>query len=109
MVTIDDFARLDIRVGVIRSVEDHSAARKPMYKLSVDFGVEMGIRTIIAGIKDYYPVDELSGKKIVCLVNLDPKDIAGIKSEGMLLAAEDVNGISVLVPDKDVLEGSKIR
>ena len=109
MATIDDFAKLELRVGMIRSVEDHSAARKPMFRLGVDFGADVGTRTIIAGIKGHYAAGELQGKKVVCLVNLDPKDIAGVKSEGMLLAAEDSGVISVLVPDKDVAEGSKIR
>ena len=67
MVTYDEFAKLDIRVGKILNVEDHEQARKPMYKLTIDFGAEIGQRQIIAGIKASYSRDELMDKKVVCI------------------------------------------
>jgi export-related chaperone CsaA len=109
MASIETFSALDIRIGRIVAVEDHEKARKPMYKLTVDLGRELGIRTIVAGIKAYYSREELMNKKIACVVNLDPKIIAGVESRGMLLAAGEEDEISILVPDKDVAEGSRIH
>lgn len=104
-----EFAALDLRVGRIIAVEDHERSRKPMYKLTVDLGQEIGMREIVAGIKTHYSKEELMNKKIVCIVNLDPKVIAGTESWGMLLAAGEEDRIAILVPDKDILEGSKIH
>lgn len=109
MVTIEEFLSLDIRVGRITHVETHQAAKKPMYLLKIDFGAELGERTIIAGIKPWYTEEELRGKKIACVVNLEPKKIAGHESQGMILAADGVDTVSVLVPLRDVPEGSKVH
>lgn len=109
MVTIDEFSAIDMRVGMIVEVEEHAAARKPMYKLLVDFGSEIGKRTIVAGIRALYSREELLNRKVVCAVNLEPKSIAGIESHGMLLAAGDESSISILVPYRDVEIGSRIR
>ncbi len=109
MVGIDTFSALDIRVGKIVAVDEHEKARKPMYKLTIDFGAEIGIRTIVGGVKSDYTKEELLGKKIACIVNLDPKTIAGIESQGMLLAAGDTGSIAILVPDKDIEQGAKVH
>lgn len=108
MVSIDTFFALDIRVGRITGVDDHEGARKPMYKLTVFLGDELGNRTIVAGIKAKYTKEELINKKIACIVNLDPKVIAGIESQGMVLAAGEEE-IALLTPDRDMPEGSKIH
>ena len=108
MVGIDAFSSLDIRIGKITNVEDHEGARKPMYKLTVFLGDEIGTRTIVAGIKAKYTKEELINKKIACIVNLDPKVIAGIESQGMILAAGEEE-IAVLVPDRDMQEGSRVH
>lgn len=110
MVGIDVFSTLDIRVGRIVEIQDHEQARKPMYKLTIDFGGEIGRRNIVAGIKASYTKEELQDKKIVCIVNLDPKTIAGAESHGMLLAAgENADAISILIPDRDIEIGSRIH
>lgn len=109
MATIDDFARLELRVGRITNVEDVEGARKPLYKLTIDFGPEVGLRTVVAGIKDRYSREELLGRQIACVVNLDPKSIAGIASQGMVLAAEDEGSLSLLGPDKELVDGSRIH
>ena len=109
MVSIDSFFSIDIRVGRIVLAEDHEKARKPMYKLAVDLGPEIGIRKIVAGIRGNYTKEELINKKIVCIVNLDPKVIAGEESQGMMLAAGEGDLVAILVPDKDMPEGSKIH
>lgn len=110
MVDIGSFLALDLRVGRIVDVEDHPGARKPMYKLVIDLGPEIGRRQIVAGIKGSYSREDLLGKSVVCIANLDPKIIAGIESQGMLLAAgESDTGISMLVPDKEMPAGSRVH
>ncbi|MEM0094636.1 MAG: tRNA-binding protein [Candidatus Micrarchaeaceae archaeon] len=107
MIGIEDFKKIELRVGRIMSVEDHDAARKPMYRLKLSFG-ELGEKTIVAGIKGRYLKDELLGKQIVCVFNLEPKNVAGIASEGMILAAEDGEVLSLVVPEKPVKDGSRV-
>ncbi|MCD6547424.1 MAG: tRNA-binding protein [Nanoarchaeota archaeon] len=107
MIKIEDFQKLDIRVGKIISAEVHEKARKPMYKLKIDFG-ELGVKNAVAGITEFYKPEELIGKTIVAIVNLEPKVIAGFKSECMTLGALDGNKFALLMPDKEVKLGSKI-
>jgi export-related chaperone CsaA len=109
MANIDDFSKLDIRVGRITNVEDVEKARKPIYKLTIDFGQEIGIRIILAGIKNFYSKEELMDRQIACLVNLDPKNIAGVESQGMILAADDENGLALMVPNKELANGSRVH
>jgi len=110
VATIDDFAKLELRVGRVINVEDVEGARKPVYKLTIDFGAELGTRTIVAGIKMSYTKEQLLNKKIVCIVNLDPKKIANVESQGMILASGDsFDSISLLIPDRDPAEGSMIK
>ncbi len=110
MVSIEEFKSIDIRIGKIVEINDHERARNPMYILKVDFGSEIGERTIVAGIRDRYEKEQLKGKSIACVVNLDPKSVAGVESNGMILAAESSNGtLAVLVPDRDMEQGSKVR
>ena len=107
LATISDFSILDIRIGKVAEVIELQT-RKPMYGLRVDLG-ELGIRNIAAGIKDRYTKEELVGKKIVVITNLEPKKIGDFVSEGMLLAAEDGSELSLLQPDKDIQKGSRVR
>ncbi len=109
MVNLDAFSEIDIRIGRIMSVEDHEKARKPMYKLSVDFGPEIGLRTIVAGVKGDYAKEDLNGMKVACIVNLEPKTIAGIESQGMMLAAGETGNVSILVPHRDIAEGTRVH
>lgn len=110
MVTIKEFLQIDIRIGRIIEVEPHEKARKPMYKIKVDLGKELGIRQIIAGIASKYRKEELVGKLIVVVTNLEPKEIAGELSNGMMLAAEDENGnLAILAPDKEISEGAIVH
>lgn len=110
MVSLEEFKNIDIRIGKILEAKVHETARKPMYVLRIDFGGELGERTLVAGIRDRYAKEELEGKKIACIVNLDPKQVAGVESKGMILAAESGDGsLSLLVPDRDIEQGSKVR
>ncbi|MGC9037350.1 MAG: methionine--tRNA ligase subunit beta [Candidatus Micrarchaeia archaeon] len=109
IIDIEEFKKADLRVGKIVKVEPHQQAKKPMYIITVDLGEELGTRTIVAGIREQYGEEELVGKLIVCVANLKPKNVAGVESQGMLLAAEDDGIISLLTPNKEVRPGSKIR
>jgi export-related chaperone CsaA len=110
-IRMDEFKDADLRIGKVVDVKVHEGARKPMYVLSVDLGKEIGIRTIVAGIREFYSPEELLNKKVVCLVNLEPKTIAGVVSCGMVLAADSGEKVSLLVPDRsfETEEGSRIR
>ncbi len=109
MVSISEFAAFDIRVGRITEVGDIEGARKPIYRLKVDLG-ELGLKGVAAGIRESYTPEQLLGRSVVVVANLDPKNIAGFVSEGMVLAAESPDGKVVLLrPDDDLPPGSKIR
>jgi len=105
-ITFDDFMKLDLRVAEIKACEDVPGADK-LYKLIIDLGEE---RTIVAGIKLNYTKEELIGKKIAVVVNLEPRKLRGIESHGMLLAAstEDKSSVVLLTLDRDITNGSKI-
>ncbi|HID09004.1 TPA: methionine--tRNA ligase subunit beta [Candidatus Micrarchaeota archaeon] len=106
MAIYDDFARLDIRVATVKEVERVPGSRK-LYKLKVDLGDEE--RTLVAGLAGYYSEEELRGKRVIVLANLEPKKIMGVESQGMLLAADDGENVALLVPDRDVRPGAKVR
>jgi methionine--tRNA ligase beta chain len=108
MATIEEFSSLGLCVGRIIEVEDHEAARKPMYKLKVDVG-EIGMRGIVAGLKPYYTKEELLNTLVIVVTNLAPRSIAGAISEGMILAADDGTNVSILRPDKDLAPGSMVK
>lgn len=105
-ITFDEFLKIDLRVAEIKACEDIKGADK-LYKLTIDVGET---REIVAGIKQYYKKEELIGKKIVIIANLEPKTLRGIISHGMLLAAstEDKSSVVLLTLDKDIPNGSKI-
>ena len=106
-LSIDDFAKLEMKVGRITSVEDIPQARKPMYKLTIDFG-NGTTKQAVGGIKPYYTKEQLLNRRIVAVVNLQPKSVAGVISECMMLAAFDETVVSLLSPDKDVPLGTKV-
>jgi methionyl-tRNA synthetase len=105
-ITFDLFQQMDLRVAEIKACEDVEGADK-LYKLTIDVGEE---RTIVAGIKLFYSKEELTGKKIVVVTNLEPRKLRGIISHGMLLAAsnEDKSSVVLMTPDKDIPNGSKV-
>ena len=107
-ITYDDFTKLSLRVGTITSVEEIPKADK-IYKLTVNLGEELGIRTLVAGIKQQYEIADLIQRQIVVLVNLEPRTIRKVTSHGMLLAG-DVDGAAILLqPDTNVPNGTHIR
>jgi methionyl-tRNA synthetase len=105
-ITFADFEKLDLRVGKIVEATQVPESKK-LLKMQVDFGGEH--RQCIAGLLKYYQPEELVGKKCVFLINLQRRMLAGLESQCMIMAAEDETGnVSVLMPEKDTLEGSKI-
>jgi methionyl-tRNA synthetase len=106
-IKFDDFAKVDLRVATINKIEDIDGADK-LYKLEVQIGKET--RTICAGIKQHYKKEELKGKQIIVVCNLEPRKMKGIESQGMLLAAvsDDHSSVVLLSPDKKVDSGLKV-
>lgn len=108
MATIDDFHKLDIRVGKITQVEDYPEARKPSYKMKIDFGLEVGIKQSI-GQFTHYTKNELNGRLVAGVVNLPPFQIGPAVSEVLTLGFPDKDGKAILViPDKNVPLGGKL-
>jgi tRNA-binding protein len=106
-VSFEDFSKLDMKVGKIVEVEEIPQARKPMYKLRIDFGLT-GTKQCVGGIKAYYTKEQLLGRQVVAVLNLQPKPIAGVISECMMLAAFNVTNVSLLRPDKEMPLGTKV-
>lgn len=105
-ITYEDFMKLDIKIGRIITAEKVEGTDKLM-KLEMEVGEER--RTLVAGIAESYNADELPGKEIPVLLNLEPRKIRGIESQGMILAA-DSDGKPVLMnPDRDIPSGSSVR
>ena len=105
IINFDDFSKLNLRVGKIISAEEVEGSNK-LIKMKVDIGDEE--RQIVAGISKYYSLDELTNKTVIVLINLEPRKIFGIKSQGMLLASIDGDEVSLLQTDKEMIPGSEI-
>ena len=108
-VTYADFEKLDIRAGRIVSVEAFPAARKPAYKMTIDFGPGVGIKRSSAQITEHYTMESLVGKVVIGVVNFAPKRIADFTSEALVLGVADDNGHVVLLsPDFEVPLGGRM-
>ena len=109
MATYDDFMKLDIRAGKIIDVQDFPEARKPAYKLTIDFGEEIGIKKSSAQLPQNYSKDEVLGKQILAVVNFPPRQIGPVKSEVLTLGLPDENGDCILITsDRDVPLGGRL-
>ena len=105
MITIDDFAKLDLRVAKVTSAEPHPNADK-LIVMQIDLGEEQ--RQIVAGLRQWYAPEDLVGRCIVVLTNLEPATLRGVESNGMLLAAQSGETVLVLQPDREMPAGSKV-
>ena len=105
MISIDDFRKVELKVATIKAAEPHPNADKLMV-LQIDLGSEQ--RQICAGIRNHYTPEELVGKQIVVVANLETAKLRGSESQGMLLAASDEGRVIILTPEKPVLAGAKI-
>lgn len=108
MATIEDFQRIDMRVGRVLAVDDFPEARNPAWKLAIDFGPEVGVKRSSAQIQ-HYAREDLEGRLVVAVVNFPPRRIAGFASEVLVLGAlSDGHGVVLLAPDREVELGSRI-
>ncbi len=108
MITWDDFEKVDIRIGTILEVSDFAKARKPAYKLKIDFGAE-GIKNSSAQITALYSKETLIGKQIIAVVNFPPKQIADFMSECLVLGVyNEDNNVVLLQAERATMNGSKI-
>ena len=109
MITWEDFEKIDMRVGTIIEVNDFPKARKPAYRLSIDFGNEIGMKRSSAQITVHYKKEELLNRKVIAVVNFPPKKIADFISECLVLGVYDENNdVILLQPERLVLNGTKI-
>ena len=107
-IEFEDFMKVEMKTGTILSVENHPNADK-LYVVTIEDGPE-STRTVCAGLKSYYSVEDLVGKSVVFVANLKPRKLRGIMSEGMMLAAEDSEGnVTLLTTDGDIVPGSGVR
>jgi methionyl-tRNA synthetase len=106
VITIEDFAKIELRVGTVTSAKPHPAADR-LIVLSVNVGPEE--RQLVAGIKAHYEPGALVGRQVVVVTNLQPARLRGVESQGMLLAATDGERIVLLGPDQPVSPGSPVR
>jgi tRNA-binding protein len=108
-IAFDDFMRVDVRVGEVIRAEPFPEARKPAYKLTIDFGPDVGVKRSSAQITRHYTTDELSGPKVAAVVNFPPRQIGPFMSEVLTLGFPDADGEVVLVGvDRDVPNGGRL-
>ncbi len=109
MITYEDFEKVDIRVGTILALEDFPQARKPAYKLIIDFGPEIGVKQSSAQLTTNYTKEELVGKQVIGVVNFPPKQIGPFLSEALTLGVPDGNGgVVLLCPTQEVPVGGRM-
>lgn len=109
MATIEDFQKLEIRVGKIIAVEDFPQAKKPAYKLLIDFGKDIGIKKSSAQLTQNYRKDDLGDKLVLGVINLPPRQIGPVVSEVLTLGVPDADGNCILItPDRAVPLGSRL-
>jgi tRNA-binding protein len=109
MITWAEFEAVEMRAGTIIAVEEFPGARKPAYKITVDFGPEIGVRKTSAQVKTLYTRDELLGRQVMGVVNFPPKQIGPVKSEFLLTGFYREDGAVVLaVPERPVQNGARL-
>ncbi|MEP1932668.1 MAG: tRNA-binding protein [Roseibium sp.] len=108
-ISFDDFLKVDVRVGRIIKVEDFPEARKPAYKMQIDFGPEIGIKKTSAQITKHYTQDTLIDRLVMAVVNFPPRQIGPVMSEVLTLGVPDEDGeVVLLAPSKDVPIGGRL-
>ena len=109
MITWDDFEKIDMRAGTIIEVNDFPKARKPAYRLTIDFGEEIGLKRSSAQVTVHYKKEELLNRKVIAVVNFPPKQVADFVSECLLLGIYDENkNVILLQPERAVKNGMRV-
>jgi tRNA-binding protein len=109
MISISDFEKVDVRVGRIVRADEFPEARKPAYKLTIDFGPELGTKRSSAQLTKRYTREELAGRLVVAVVNFPPRQIGPFLSEVLTLGVPDADGaVILLAPDREVPLGSRM-
>ena len=107
--TLDDFGRIDVRVGTVTDAQPFPEARKPAVKLWIDFGPEIGVKRSSAQVTEHYRTEELVGRQVCAVVNFAPRQIGPFRSEVLTLGLPDPGGAVVLVrPDQPVPNGGRL-
>jgi tRNA-binding protein len=107
-IQFSDFEKVDVRVGVVTDVEDFPRARNPSYRLTIDFGPEIGVKRSSAQVTSYSH-DELRGRQVIAVVNFEPRNIAGFMSEVLVLGAADADGqVVLLTPTREAVVGGRM-
>jgi tRNA-binding protein len=108
-IAYEDFQRVDIRVGRVIDVQDFPEARKPAYKLTIDFGPEIGVKKSSAQVTKYYTKKQLRERLVIAVVNFPPKQIGPMRSEVLTLGVPDADGNVILLgPDRDAPIGGRM-
>ena len=107
-IQYEDFAKLDIRIGTVIAAELVPETDK-LIKCTVEFGEELGQRTIVSGIAEWKKPEELVGRQFPYIVNLAPRMLRGVESQGMLLAASDGGGVALLAPERTLPTGTRLK
>ena len=108
MATFDDFAKLEILAGTVVEAKKFEKAKKPAYRLKIDFGEKVGIKKSSAQITQLYTPDDLLGKQVLAVVNFPPRQIADFMSEVLVLGVYGGDGVVLITPDKPVKNGDKL-
>ena len=108
MIGIEDFDRVEMRAGTVVDVGINKKARKPAYKVTIDFGEEIGRKTSSAQITELYQPEDLIGRQVICCVNLTPMHIGSVKSEVRILGTESEQGVVLLTPMETVKNGDRV-
>ena len=105
---VEDFLKLDIRVGEILTCEPFAKAKRPAYRLTVDFGAEIGVKKVSAQITDHYRPADLVGRQVLGVVNFPPRQIADFMSEVLVLGVYAAGGVVLVAPGQRVKNGDKL-
>lgn len=108
MATVDDFSKLDIRVGTVLEAKPFPKARRPAYQLTVDFGAEIGTKRSSAQITEHYRPEELVGMQVLAVVNFPPRQIADFMSEVLVLGTYSEGGVILITPQQPAANGDKL-
>ncbi len=108
MINMEDFNKVEMRVGTILDIKDNKKSRNPAYVVTIDFGEEIGIKKSSAQITALYKPEDLIGRQIICCVNLTPIHIGSVTSEVRILGTESEQGVVLLQPSETVKNGDKI-